>query len=99
MKESYEKAYEEYKIMKNGTFDFKKYTENQGENKEEKEMKENKNFTIIQVFRIISSIVLLSVLIVRFLSEWCKWNVNISNETIGFAIVIALIFFFFHLSN
>ena len=40
MKESYEKAYEEYKIMKNGTFDFKKYIDNRRENKEEKEMKE-----------------------------------------------------------
>ena len=42
MKESYEKACEEYKVMKNGTFDFKKYIENQGENKEKKEMKEEK---------------------------------------------------------
>ena len=94
MKESYEKAYEEYKNMKKGTFDFKKYTENQVENKEEKEMKENKNCSIIQVFRIISFLLLLSVLVVRFLSEWCKWDVNITNETMGFAIIIALMFFF-----
>lgn len=94
MKESYEKAYEEYKNMKKGTFDFKKYTENQGENKEEKEMEKNKSYTIIQVFRIISFLLLLSVLVVRFLSECGKINANISNETIGFAIVIALIFFF-----
>ena len=94
MKESYEKAYEEYKNMKKGTFDFKKYTENQGENKEEKEMEKNKTYTIIQVFRIISFLLLLSVLVVRFLSECGKINANISNETIGFAIVIALIFFF-----
>lgn len=38
MKESYEKACEEYKVMKNGTFDFKKYIEN----KEKKELKEEK---------------------------------------------------------
>ena len=80
--------------MKKGTFDFKKYTENQGENKEEKEMEKNKSYTIIQVFRIISFLLLLSVLVVRFLSECGKINANISNETIGFAIVIALIFFF-----
>lgn len=90
MKESYEKACEEYKLMKNGTFDLKKYTEN----KEKKEMKENKSCSIIQLVRISSFILLFIILLVRFLSELCKWNVNISNETIGFAIVIALIFFF-----
>lgn len=94
MRESYEKAFEEYKTMKNGTFNFKKYTEIQRENKEEKKMKENKSYTLIQVFRIISFLLLLSVLVVRFLSECGKINANISNETIGFAIVIALIFFF-----
>ena len=36
IKESYEKAYEEYKTMKNGTFDFKKYLEIQKVKKMEK---------------------------------------------------------------
>lgn len=36
IKESYEKAYEEYKTMKNGTFDFKKYLEIQKAKKMEK---------------------------------------------------------------
>ena len=94
MKESYEKAYEEYKNMKKGTFDFKKYIDNQGENKEEKEMEKNKSRAIIQFVRISSFILLFIILAIRFLSEWCKWDVNISNETIGFAIIIALIFFF-----
>lgn len=110
MKESYEKACKEYKIMKNGTFDFKKYTENQGENMEEKKMKEEmgKNDiwskfqlmiqviiqVIIQVLKVLSFILLIGVLLIRVLSEWGKLNANISNETIGFAIVIALIFFF-----
>ena len=94
MKESYEKACEEYKVMKNGTFDFKKYIENQGENKEKKEMKEIKSWSLIKLVRISSFILVLFVLTIRFLSEWCKWNVNISNETIGFAIIIALMFFF-----
>lgn len=94
MKESYEKACEEYKTMKNGTFDFKKYTENQGEDKEGKEMGKNKSRAIIQFVRVSSFILLFIILTVRFLSEWCKWNVNISNETIGFAIIVALIFFF-----
>lgn len=94
MKESYEKAYEEYKNMKKGTFDFKKYIDNQGENKEEKEMEKNKSRAIIQFVRISSFILLFIILATRFLSEWCKWDVNISNETIGFAIIIALIFFF-----
>lgn len=94
MKESYEKAYEEYKNMKKGTFDFKKYTENQGENKEDKEMEKNKSRAIIQFVRVSSFILLFIILAIRFLSEWCKWDVNISNETIGFAIIIALIFFF-----
>ena len=94
MKESYEKACEEYKVMKNGTFDFNKYTENQGENMEEKEMKEIKSWSLIKLVRISSFILVLFVLTIRFLSEWCKWNVNISNETIGFAIIIALIFLF-----
>ena len=85
MKESYEKACEEYKAMKNGTFDF---------NKEGKEMGKNKSRAIIQFVRVSSFILLFIILTVRFLSEWCKWNVNISNETIGFAIIVALIFFF-----
>ena len=46
IKESYEKAYEEYKVMKNGTFDFKKYTEIQ----KEKSMEKSKTF-LIQVDR------------------------------------------------
>ena len=46
IKESYEKAYEEYKVMKNGTFDFKKYTEIQ----KEKSMEKIKTF-LIQVNR------------------------------------------------
>lgn len=95
MKESYEKAYEEYKIMKNGTFDFKKYTENQGENMEEKKMKENKSCSLIKFVRVSSSILLFIILIVRFLSECGIINANISNETIVFAIISALIFFFF----
>ena len=94
MKESYEKACEEYKVMKNGTFDFKKYTENQGENKEEKEMKENKSCSLIKVVRISSFVLVLFTLTVRFLSECGIINANISNETIGFAIIIALLFFF-----
>ena len=40
IKESYEKAYEEYKTMKNGTFDFKKYLEIQ----KAKKMEKNKHF-------------------------------------------------------
>ena len=94
MKESYEKACEEYKAMKNGTFDFNKYTENQGEDKEGKEMGKNKSRAIIQFVRVSSFILLFIILTVRFLSEWCKWNANISNETIGFAIIVVLIFFF-----
>lgn len=94
MKESYEKACEEYKTMKNGTFDFNKYTENQGEDKEGKEMGKNKSRAIIQFVRVSSFILLFIILTVRFLSEWYKWNANISNETIGFAIIVALIFFF-----
>lgn len=46
MKESYEKAYEEYKNMKEGTFDFNKYTEIQ----REKSMEKIKTF-LIQVNR------------------------------------------------
>ena len=42
IKESYEKAYEEYKTMKNGTFDFKKYLEIQ----KAKKMEKNKTFLI-----------------------------------------------------
>ena len=111
MKESYEKAYEEYKTMKNGTFDFKKYIENQRENREEKKMEKsesNSNFKrkikiiiekskkfLSQVYREFPFILLLSLLTVRFLSECGKINVNISNETIVFTIIIALIFFFF----
>ena len=94
MKESYEKACEEYKNMKKGTFDFKKYTENPGENKEGKKMGKNKSRAIIQFVRVSSFILLFIILVVRFLSELCKWNINISNETIGFAIIVALVCFF-----
>lgn len=102
MKESYEKACEEYKVMKNGTFDFKKYIENQGENKEKKEMKEEKGQRdiwskfqfIIQGAKMLSFILLIGVLILRVLCELLKCDVNISNETMGFAIIIALMFFF-----
>ena len=102
MKESYEKAYEEYKNMKKGTFDFKKYIENQGENKEKKEMKEEKGQRdiwskfqfIIQGAKMLSFILLIGVLILRVLCELLKCDVNISNETMGFAIIIALMFFF-----
>lgn len=102
MKESYKKACEEYKVMKNGTFDFKKYIENQGENKEKKEMKEEKGQRdiwskfqfIIQGAKMLSFILLIGVLILRVLCELLKWDVNISNETMVFAIIIALMFFF-----
>ena len=105
MKESYEKACEEYKIMKNGTFDFKKYIDNRRENKEEKEMKEKGKRDIwskfqwmmqliIQVLKVISFILLIGVLLIRVLSEWGILNANISNETMVFAIIIAVIFFF-----
>ena len=86
MKESYEKAYKEYKIMKNGTFDFKKYIDNQRENKEENEMEKSK---------IIIFIILGLLLVVRVLFELNVMSENISNETIGFAIIIELMFFFF----
>lgn len=89
MKESYEKAYEEYKNMKKGTFDFKKYSEIQRENKEEKSMgKKEKNLGLVVLF------ILFVLLLLRVLCELFKWNVNISNETMGFAIIIALMFFF-----
>ncbi|WP_314451474.1 hypothetical protein [uncultured Granulicatella sp.] len=94
MKESYEKAYEEYKNMKEGTFDFKKYIDNQRENKGENGMEKSKSRAIIQLVRVSSFILLFIILTIRFLSEGWKWNVNISNETMGFAIIIALIFFF-----
>ena len=105
MKESYEKACEEYKTMENGTFDFNKYTENQRENMEEKEMKEEKRKNdiwskiqfiiqfIIQVLKVLSFILLIGVLFIRVLSEWGKLNANISTETIALAIIIALMFF------
>lgn len=115
MKESYEKACEEYKTMKNGTFDFKKYTEIQRENKEEKKMEKSdfwskvkikgkalikeiikliKNFFIL-LFSFCPFILLIGVLFLRVLSECGKINVSISNETIGFTIIIAVIFLFF----
>lgn len=72
MKESYEKAYEEYKNMKKGTFDFKKYTENQGENKGENEMEKSKSRAIIQLVRVSSFILLFIILTIRFLSEGWK---------------------------
>ena len=90
MKESYEKAYEEYEKayekMENKRFNFKKYIENQGENKEENEMGKSK---------IIIFIILGLLLVVRVLFELNVMSENISNETIGFAIIIALMFFFF----
>ena len=90
MKESYEKAYEEYKNMKKGTFDFKKYSEIQRENKEEKSMgKKEKNLGLVVLF------ILFVLLLLRVLCELFKWNVNISNETMVFAIIITLMFFFF----
>lgn len=90
MKESYEKAYEEYKNMKKGTFDFKKYSEIQRENKEEKSMgKKEKNLDLVVLF------ILFVLLLLRVLCELFKWNVNISNETMVFAIIITLMFFFF----
>ena len=86
MKESYE----EYKNMKKGTFDFKKYSEIQRENKEEKSMgKKEKNLGLVVLF------ILFVLPLLRVLCELFKWNVNISNETMGFAIIIALMFFFF----
>ena len=89
MKESYEKAYEEYKNMKKGTFDFNKYTEIQRENKEEKSMgKKEKNLGLVVLF------ILFVLLLLRVLCELFKWNANISNETMVFAIIIAVIFFF-----
>ena len=90
MKESYEKAYEEYENMKKGTFDFKKYIDNQRENKEEKSMgKKEKNLGLVVLF------ILFVLLLLRVLCELFKWNVNISNETMVFAIIITLMFFFF----
>ena len=115
MKESYEKACEEYEKsyekMENKRFNFKKYIENQGENKEENEMGKSgfcskvitkaiaiikiiKNFFIL-LFRFCPFILLIGVLILRVLCELLKWDVNISNETMVFAIIIALMFFFF----
>ena len=93
MKESYEKAYEEYEKdyekMGNKKFNFKKYIENQGENKEEKSMgKKEKIWGLVVLF------ILFVLLLLRVLCELFKWNVNISNETMGFAIIIALMFFF-----
>ena len=88
MKESYEKACEEYKTMKNGTFDFNKYTEIQRENKEENEMGNYDNYKKLTFF-------ILGVLL--GLRVWFEFTMskNISNETMGFAIIIALMFFFF----
>ena len=88
MKESYKKACEEYKTMKNGTFDFKKYTENQGEDKEGKEMGNYDNYKKLTFF-------ILGVLL--GLRVWFEFTMskNISNETMGFAIIIAVMFFFF----
>ena len=92
IKESYEKACEEYEKVGNVGFNLKKYSELQRENKEGKSMGKIKTF-LIQVYRDFPYILLNSVLTVRFLSELFKWNVNISNETMVFAIIIALIFF------
>ena len=94
MKESYEKACEEYEKsyekMENKRFNFKKYIENQGENKEENEMGKKEKILGLVVLFILSVLLLL-----RVLCELFKWNVNISNETMVFAIIIALMFFFF----
>ena len=94
MKESYEKAYEEYEKAyekkENKKFNFKKYIENQGENKEENEMGKKEKILGLVVLFILSVLLLL-----RVLCELFKWNVNISNETMVFAIIIALMFFFF----
>ena len=94
MKESYEKAYEEYEKAyekkENKKFNFKKYIENQGENKEENEMGKKEKILGLVVLFILSVLLLL-----RVLCELFKWNVNISNETMIFAIIIALMFFFF----
>lgn len=94
MKESYEKAYEEYEKAyekkENKKFNFKKYIENQGENKEENEMRKKEKILGLVVLFILSVLLLL-----RVLCELFKWNVNISNETMVFAIIIALMFFFF----
>jgi hypothetical protein len=76
----------------NVEFNFKKYTEIQRESKEEKKMEKLKTF-LIQLYREFPYILLLSVFTVRFLSECGKINVNISNATIIFAIIIALMFF------
>ena len=94
MKESYEKAYEEYEKAyekkENKKFNFKKYIENQGENKEENEMgKKEKILGLVVLF------ILFVLLLLRVLCELFKWNVNISNETMVFVIIIALMFFFF----
>lgn len=94
MKESYEKAYEEYEKAyekkENKKFNFKKYIENQGKNKEENEMgKKEKILGLVVLF------ILFVLLLLRVLCELFKWNVNISNETMVFAIIIALMFFFF----
>lgn len=94
MKESYEKAYEEYEKAyekkENKKFNFRKYIENQGENKEENEMgKKEKILGLVVLF------ILFVLLLLRVLCELFKWNVNISNETMVFAIIIALMFFFF----
>ena len=85
MKESYEKAYEEYKNMKEGTFDFKKYIDNQRGNKEENKMEKSK---------IIIFIILGLLLLVRVLFELNVMSEKISNETMVFTIIIALMFFF-----
>lgn len=49
---------------------------------------------IIQGAKMLSFILLIGVLILRVLCELLKCDVNISNETMGFAIIIALMFFF-----
>ena len=91
MKESYEKAYEEYEKayekMENKKFNFKKYTEIQRVNKEENEMGNYDNYKNLTFF-------ILGVLL--GLRVWFELTMskNISNETMGFAIIIAVIFFF-----
>lgn len=90
IKESYEKAYEEYNIMQNGTFDFKIYTVN----KAKKATDKSDRCSITQVFQIASFIAILILLAVRVLFEMGKIESNISNSTIGFFFVISIMFSF-----
>ena len=88
IKESYEKACEEYGIVGNVEFNLKKYSELQRENKEGKSMGNYDNYKKLTFF-------ILGVLL--GLRVWFEFTMskNISNETMGFAIIIAVMFFFF----